>query len=647
MANRMMFAGYRAVMVASATLLLAPALATAAPAEMALMRAPERVPDLQAQLPPQALANSAVVGQLTPGLMAASSIAITLEDGSKLVAKRVRDVSGPMGSKSWVGDFADAPGSQFVITEHRGTFSGFFIHGDAIYEIVASRGKAGSYVMYRVDEARLPPMSQPLAPPSEADTSATTASGSTYDVVGGSGTVVDLMILYTPAARANYGQAALEAQLLSAVAGANQAYLNSSVDMSLNVVYLGEVNYSETGNMGQALEALKGTNDGKMDEVHRLRDQYGADLVNLVSEDANWCGYAYLAVYGGAGHPTDAFSVIRPGCLSNLSLQHELGHSMGNMHDRDNSGGSTAGAFDYSFGYRRCVSDGYGFRTVMAYSCTGAPRVNYFSDPYINYNGYPTGIAQASNSSNSAENARSMRNSASTVAAFRSTDGGGGGTVPPAPSVPTAPSNTSAGAVSDQRIDVSWSDNSGDESGFRIERSPNGVNWSEIAQVGTDVRSYANTGLPSGTWYYYRVRAWNSVGTSGYSNVASARTQDPAPPAAPPPAPPASPASVAANASGSEVMVSWADQSSNESGFDVLREKYNSRKGTWGSAVTMNVAGANITSLVDSPGSGTFRYRVRSYNAGGTSGWAGPASATTSGSSTKGGGKGGSAKGRK
>jgi len=95
---------------------------------------------------------------------------------------------------------------------------------------------------------------------------------------------------------------------------------------------------------------------------------------------------------------------------------------------------------------------------------------------------------------------------------------------------PAAPSNLSATAASQSQIDLSWSDNSGDEDGFKIERGDgsNPNNWSEIATVGPNVPFYSNTGLSASTTYSYRVRAYNSVGNSGYTNPpATATTQSP------------------------------------------------------------------------------------------------------------------------
>jgi hypothetical protein len=63
-----------------------------------------------------------------------------------------------------------------------------------------------------------------------------------------------------------------------------------------------------------------------------------------------------------------------------------------------------------------------------------------------------------------------------------------------------------------------------DETGYKIERSLNGTTFTEIATVGANVRTYANTKLAANTAYYYRVRAYRATVNTAYSNPASART---------------------------------------------------------------------------------------------------------------------------
>jgi FtsP/CotA-like multicopper oxidase with cupredoxin domain len=89
---------------------------------------------------------------------------------------------------------------------------------------------------------------------------------------------------------------------------------------------------------------------------------------------------------------------------------------------------------------------------------------------------------------------------------------------------PAAPSGLSAAAVSSSVIDLSWLDNSNDETGFNIERSLDGTNFSPLTSVGANVVGYSDTGLSPDTTYWYRVNAENSSGTSAWSNSASDTT---------------------------------------------------------------------------------------------------------------------------
>ncbi len=99
---------------------------------------------------------------------------------------------------------------------------------------------------------------------------------------------------------------------------------------------------------------------------------------------------------------------------------------------------------------------------------------------------------------------------------------------PPPPASPTALAATPAGS---DAITLEWTDRADDEDSFIIERTMGGGGFTVVATTGKDQTTYSDTGLAGGTTYYYRVRAVNSGGESGYSNVAFART-DLSPPAA-------------------------------------------------------------------------------------------------------------------
>jgi peptidyl-Asp metalloendopeptidase len=72
-------------------------------------------------------------------------------------------------------------------------------------------------------------------------------------------------------------------------------------------------------------------------------------------------------------------------------------------------------------------------------------------------------------------------------------------------------------------LNLSWIDNATAESGYRIERSTDGVNFSPLAGGGVNANFYRNTDLTAGRRYYYRVYAISSTGAkSPFSNIASA-----------------------------------------------------------------------------------------------------------------------------
>ena len=91
--------------------------------------------------------------------------------------------------------------------------------------------------------------------------------------------------------------------------------------------------------------------------------------------------------------------------------------------------------------------------------------------------------------------------------------------------VPTSPTNLSATAVSSSRINLSWSDNSYGEDGFKIERKTgaSGI-YSQIAVTPANTTSYADTGLDASTTYHYRVSAYLGINSSDFSATTSATT---------------------------------------------------------------------------------------------------------------------------
>jgi hypothetical protein len=90
---------------------------------------------------------------------------------------------------------------------------------------------------------------------------------------------------------------------------------------------------------------------------------------------------------------------------------------------------------------------------------------------------------------------------------------------------PEAPDALLALPISHEAIALSWRDNSQNETGFIIERSEDGQNFSHLAAVGANVEDGIDAPLAPETTYFYRVAAFNEAGMSLFSNVAEATTE--------------------------------------------------------------------------------------------------------------------------
>jgi hypothetical protein len=161
-----------------------------------------------------------------------------------------------------------------------------------------------------------------------------------------------------------------------------------------------------------------------------------------------------------------------------------------------------------------------------------------------------------------------------------------------------------ATCISASQVALNWTDNADIESGYVVERSTDGVTWSQIATLAPDATSYIDSPLTDLIPTYYRVAAYDATGIMPYSNIASAQIQISAPTNL-----------VASVASTSAITLRWSDNSAHELGYKVER----SLDGlAWTPAVT---TGPNMTSCsVTGLSFGTLYYlRVSSYNAAGTS----------------------------
>jgi hypothetical protein len=396
------------------------------------------------------------------------------------------------------------------------------------------------------------------------------------------GSTVDVLIVYTPAARSRLGGTP-QAQALASqiIADTNSAFVRSGVAARVRLAGAHELPITEAPSMETDLRRVRDAADARF-----LRDAYQADLVQLLvsSPDLSTCGVAYL--FANDAIDFDAYSVADVTCGAQFTPTHELAHNFGSHHAPED--GAAGALFPYSYALK---DPARGFRTIMAYDCPGTPcpRVPIFSNPGIWQNGGPAG-------SSVQHNARSLSEAAPFVANFRRS--ANAGTVAP----PGPPSGLST-VVDGNYVTVSWSAaQGGPATGFvlQVGSSPGSSNVFN-ASVG-NVTSAAGT-VPAGT-YFWRVLAISSTGQSPPSAEAQFAVGCGVP---------SVPVNFNFAVAGQIVTLNWSPSAGGASTYVIEA----------GSSPSLaNLLASDVgpqTSLVTAAPSGTYYVRVRARNACGLS----------------------------
>jgi hypothetical protein len=306
---------------------------------------------------------------------------------------------------------------------------------------------------------------------------------------------VDVIVAYTDAAQAASGNAAALAQ--AAVDLTNESLGNSGISPRLRLVHAYRTDLDESGDIWVDRDRFADPDDGVADEVHALRQAYGADLaVLLTGHQPGHCG----VVYGLPASASTAFAVVAEDCaVDKHTFAHEVGHLFGAAHNLEDDAGSAPYPYGHGYYYRSGR-----WRTIMSYnkcgSLTPCALVPFWSNPDVPYGGVPMGTTSTH------DNARVLNQRACAVAGFRT------------PAVPPQPLSIS---VRNERCrglnHVSWSSVFG-----ALEYELWGSASSTFSSSWLLYRGpQTSRGINVGGTVYLRVRACNPTGCSSYRTASS------------------------------------------------------------------------------------------------------------------------------
>jgi hypothetical protein len=216
--------------------------------------------------------------------------------------------------------------------------------------------------------------------------------------------VVDLLVVYTPAAATASG--GIDSLIALAATETNKGFKNSKVNAQVRVVAKMRIDYNEAGkSYDKILQAFVGNA-----AVKTKRNQVKADVAVLIVKQPDYCGMANAIKATAA----TAYAMVHYSCATGYySFGHEIGHLVGARHNEQVDPSNTP--YPYGHGFVRSATP-TPFRTIMGYACGGAgcdPRINHWSNPAVNYGGYPTGTVAKNN------NARVWNERAPAVSAFK------------------------------------------------------------------------------------------------------------------------------------------------------------------------------------------------------------------------------------
>ena len=387
---------------------------------------------------PVALDRSAAQAAATRG-----SLDIELPDGTRYPVRHERSEAMPDGSWTFVGRVATPLGalaSVLTFGTDGSVFGTLPTPGGDLLKLTTRGGQA--YLQpagWMVPPGADPSRHLDYVAPEPGTTQPATAGPATAAAAGmsraaamvdqGMGTAegpvtITILAVYTRnLAQLRGSTAAAQAEYHNLVAVMNQAHIDSGTRARFQVAGFTMVDYPAGATNAEARADIIANTLPDGTNLRALRDARAADLVAMIRPyvtDDLTCGISQFPGAPLSPHdldPETGYSVTAVEACTPLVFAHELGHSLGLMHDRETIAGPhgatlSYGAYPFSFGHRQLGPPG--FATVMAYDSSSRPRLGLFS-----HSGTALCGGVACGDATLADNVRSVNLLAGSIARFR------------------------------------------------------------------------------------------------------------------------------------------------------------------------------------------------------------------------------------
>ncbi len=348
--------------------------------------------------------------------LATERLSLPLSDGSVVELQKLSAKKTSSGGFIWRAQVISSLAKQFpgdnmaIVVVNQGQVAGTIYANGRMFKL-ANGSQISSATLTEIDQSRIP--AEHNRDYNEVVNIKQTELAQSVNVMSGGTSVIRVLVGYTSEAlRQNPGMQAL---IDLAVAETNQGFVDSGVNVVVELAHAYELNYNESGDHGTDLDRFHTPNDGYMDDVYTIRDNHQADVAAILIGNADACGRARAI---GATEDT-AFMVVKDSCATGYySFGHELGHLMSARHNPEKDNKTTP----YPFGHGFLYTQG-GWRSIMSYNSNSCcTRQNFWSDPTRTFQGVTRGTTDTH------DNARVLNLTAPTIAAFRN---GGSVNTPP------------------------------------------------------------------------------------------------------------------------------------------------------------------------------------------------------------------------